>query len=505
MTNRRSLHALLAVLLLTLGSVFAFASELVIAGSSEITNFDPRLSTDVYSAQRSNIMMEPLVVFGADPLELQPRLAESWEISEDLQTITFHLREGVLFHDGEPFTSADVKYTFETVLDEDFGAPNRSLYVAIESIDTPDDHTVVFNLNRPHAFLINNLARMPIVPAHADEDTFANEPFGTGPYKFESFVRDDVTTFTRFDDYWGGADGVERVVIRVIPNAEARLLAFESGEIDLYQEQIPGIHLDRLRSSDDYGYAETAGTGYSYVGFNTRAEPFDNKLVRQAVSHLINREAIVDRIYNGNAIVGSSMLLPTMPWYDPDTKVYDYNPERAKELLDEAGVSFDKPFRISASENSTENILIAEILQQEFAALGIEATVDIEEFSAYLARIQQTEDKELFILGWSGQLDPDRAMIRQFHSGEFGTSNYTYYANERVDELLELGAATDPTSQESIDIYREAAEIIVDEASYAFINYRVETALWQNGITGYTVHPYSPASYQDVHLIRKGQ
>lgn len=504
MTKRRTLHALLAVLLLSLSSIFAFASELVIGASSEITNFDPRLSTDVYSAQRSNMMMEPLVVFGADPLVLQPRLATDWEISDDLQTITFNLREGVTFHDGAPFTSADVKYTFDTVLDEDFGAPNRSLYVAIESIDTPDDYTAIFNLNRPHAFLINNLARMPIVPAHANEDTFANDPFGTGPYKFESFARDDVTTMVRFDDYWGGAEGAERIVIRVVPNAEARLLAFESGEIDLYQEQIPGMHLDRLRTGD-YGYAETAGTGYSYVGFNTRYEPFANPLVRQAVSHLLNREAIVDRIYNGNAIAGSSMLLPTMPWYDPETKFYDYNPERAKELLEESGVSFDSPFRISASENSTENTLIAEILQQELAALGLDARVDIEEFSAYLARIQQTEDKEIFILGWSGQLDPDRAMIRQFHSGEFGTANYTYYENARVDELLELGAATDPTSQASIDIYQEAAAIVVDETPYAFINYRVETALWQSDISGYTVHPYSPASYQDAHLIRKGQ
>jgi peptide/nickel transport system substrate-binding protein len=499
------LGLLLAAVLVMFGAVQAQNDRLLIGASAEISGFDPRVATDVPSFERINVIMEGLVAFDRS-LGLEPRLATEWETSDDGLTMTFTLREGVTFHHGRAFTSEDVRHTLETMLDPDFGAPNRSLYVAIESIDTPDDMTVVLNLSTPNSFLINNLARLPIIPADLgeDSDAFNQRPSGTGPYQFDTWVRDDRLVLSRFDDYWGGAGELAFLEFRVIPENSTRLLAFEAGEIDVTQGQLPPAELDRLVEDPQFNLDRTPGTGYTYLGFNTNVEPLDDVRVRQALNHLIPRQGIVERVMNNNAFPGISMLLPTMPWFNPDVMRFDYDPERARALLEEAGVDFAEPFRLYTNDNAVR-MQIAEILAFEFSQVGLTLEVNIEEFGAFLQRVQQTDDFDMFILGWGGQLDPDRATIRQFHSGDFGTANYTGYSNPRVDELLEQGFRTDPTSQESVDIYQEISAIVVEESPYAFVFYTEETAAYHPWIDGWTVHPYSPNTYQDAHLITKNR
>jgi peptide/nickel transport system substrate-binding protein len=505
MTQRKLFVGALVALLVTFASAQAQNDRLIIGSTSEVSGFDPRIATDVPSFERINVIMEPLLVFDRG-LGLQPRLATGWELADDLSSITFRLREGVTFHNGRAFTAEDVRFTFETVLDEDLGAPNRSLYTAIDGIETPDDFTVIMNLNQPNAFLLNNIARQPIVPADAGADSaaFNQQPVGTGPYEFDTHVRDDRLVLSRFDDYWGGAGELAFLEFRVIPENATRLLSFEAGEIDTTQGQLPPTELPRLEADASFVLERTPGSGYTYVGFNTRSEPLDDVRVRQALSHLIPRDAIVQRVLNGNGFPGISMLLPTMPWFNPDVRSYDYDPELARQLLQEAGVDFGAPLRLYTNDNAVR-MQIAEILGYEFSQIGLDLQVTIEEFGAFLARVQNTDDYDMFILGWGGQLDPDRAMIRQFHSGEPGSANYTFYSNPRVDELLDLGRVTDPASPESVAIYQEASAIVVEEAPYAFVNYTEETALYQLWIDGWGVHPYSPNTYQDAHLITKNR
>jgi peptide/nickel transport system substrate-binding protein len=497
--------------LLVLAVAWALAStvataqndRLIIGSTSEATGLDPRVATDVPSFERINVMFEPLVSFDRS-LGLQPRLATDWELSDDSLTLTFNLRPGVTFHHGKAFTAEDVRDTFEWVLDPDNAALNRTLYTTIESIETPDDLTVVMRLNAVNAFLINNIARLPIAPSDlgADLETFALAPSGTGPYAFDTWVRDDRLVLRRNDAYWGGAGELEFLEFRVITENATRLLAFEAGELDTTQGQLPPADLDRLEADDRFVLERTPGAGYTYLAFNMRSEPLDDVRVRQALNHLIPREAIVQRVLNGNAFPGISMLLPTMPWFNPEVRRYDYDPELARDLLAQAGVSFDQPFRLFTNDNSVR-MQIAEILEFEFSQIGLTLEVTIEEFGAFNQRILTTDDYDMFILGWGGQLDPDRAMIRQFHSGEFGSSNNTYYVNPRVDELLELGRRTDPASDASVAIYQEASAIVVEESPYAFLYYTEETALYQPWIGGWSVHPYSPNTYQDAHLITK--
>ena len=370
---RMSLGGAIAALTLFVGShALAQNDTFIIGVGSEVQNLDPRLATDVASAMRTSVMIEPLVAFNRS-LGLEPRLATDWELADDLLSLTFQLREDVTFHNGQPFTSADVRYTFETVLDEDFGARNRALYSAIESIDTPDDHTVVFNLAAPNVFLINNLARMPILP---NDDSLNHEmhPIGTGPYKFVSQSRDNRLVMERFDDYWGGTGEIQTIEFRVMPENSTRLLSFEAGEIDATQSIIPATELPRLEEDDRFIIERTAGTGYTYLAFNSNVEGLDNPTFRQALSYMVPREAIVERVLNGNGFLGISMLLPSMQWFNPDVTIYDYNPERAAELLAESGFDMDRTLRLTTSEDAAR-MQIAEILAFEFGQLGVDVEV----------------------------------------------------------------------------------------------------------------------------------
>lgn len=501
---RLALGSLVAAFFLLAGSsALAQNDTLIIGVGSEAQNLDPRLATDVASATRTNVIMEGLVTFDRN-LGLDPRLATSWELADDLMSLTFFLREGVHYHNGHPFTSDDVRYTFETVLDEEFGARNRALYTSIESIETPDDYTVIFHLNKPNVFLINNLARMSILPndPSIDHDT---HPMGTGPYKFVSRTRDERFVMERNEDYWGGTGPLKRLEFRVIPENNTRLLAFEAGEIDVTQSVIPAVELERLEADDRFVMERTAGTGYTYLAFNNQVEPLDNPLVRKALNYLVPRQGIVDQVLNGNGFLGISMILPSMVWFNPDVEIYDYNPELARELLEEAGVDFSQPLRLTTSEDAAR-MQIAEILAFEFGQIGLNIEVEIMEAATFLTRIQQSNDYDLIISGWSGQLDPDRATIRQFHSDpQYGTANYANYSNARVDELLLLGAATDPTSQESVEIYQEVQQIVVDESPMAFIYYVEEVALYHPYIEGWSIHPYSPNTFENAHLISKNR
>lgn len=497
---KRTLALALALGTLLAGSAFAQNDRLNIGAGAEITTLDPRLATDVPSFERIGVIMEPLVVFGLD-LSLEPRLATSWELAEDGMALSFVLREGVKFHDGRSFTSADVKYTFEWVLDPEHGAQNRPLYADIASIETPDDYTVVMNLAAPNSFLLNNIARMPIVPFGAGEE-FGDDPVGTGPYQFVELVRDDRLVVRSYADYWGGEPSVDLIVFRPIPEDATRLLAFEAGELDIMQAQPVPSELPRLESDSRFVVERTPGTGYTYVGMNNKSGDLADVRVRQAVSYLIPRDAVVARILNGIGQPGISMLAPSMSWFNPDVERYEYNPEKAAELLAEAGVTEGTTIRLHTNENPVR-MQLAEILGFELGQLGVNLDITIEEFGAFLERVQTTDDFDLFILGWSGQLDPDRAMLRQFTTE--GSANYTFYSNARVDELVNSGRLVDPTSQQSVDIYQEAQAIVLDEAPYAFVNYTEEIALMHPYVGGWTVHPYGAATYQNAHLITKSK
>lgn len=494
----------LVLLLCALLSSAAFAqTRLVIATVAEASDLDPRTTYDAYSYQRMYPIMETLLTYSPEDITLQPRLAESWDFAEDGSSVTFALRQGVNFHHGRPFTAEDVKYTFEWVLNPDNPGANPGLFEDITNIEVVDDHTVRFELSGENAFILNNIARLHIVPADlGDNEDFGRNPVGTGPFVFESWARDDRMLLSAYEDYWGGRAKVEEVEFRPITEDATRLLAFEGGEIDLYHGQVVPAEVARLEETEGVTVQRAVGLGHAYVGFNFRNEALSDVRVRQAISHLIPREAIVERILQGIGSVGGGPIAPGVPWYNAEVPRYDYDPERARALLAEAGYGDGLSLRLHTNENPVR-VQIAEVLQFEAAQVGVDIQVSVEEFGAFIDRILDTEtaDFDLFLLGWTGNVDPNYAMFELFHSE--GDNNYIAYGNPELDALLEEGRRLEPGSEESNAVYQEAQAVLMADAPFAFINDTEEIGVNQEYITGWRLHPYVSATFQDLHLVEK--
>lgn len=493
---------LLLATILLFASSFGAASTVNVGVEGEPGGLDGRLNVGSIDRIPINTMMEPLLVYDRN-FEFQYRLAEDYEFSDDGLQLRLFLREGVKFHDGQPFTAKDVKYTYEWVLDPENGAPNRDLFLEITEVEIINDYEVIFHMSEPYAYIISNIARLNIYPhQYAAEvgEKFNEAPIGTGPFYLDSWDRGDRIVLNAFEDYWGGTPKSDRIVFRFIPDASSRLLALEAGEIDLYQCGIIFDEVPRLEQDPNFNVHNWYGAGYDYVGFNTTNEYLQDPLVRRAISHLIDRENIIEFILNGFGEPGITNIIPVLPWFNDDLEPHEYSRDKARELLAEAGYP-DGGFELRIhSRDNVVNQQIAELLQFELEAVGIEASVFVEEWATLFDRAYRSDDHDLLIMGWRGQTDPDRASYRQFHS-EGSRFPYTYYHNPRVDELLEEGRIVDPLSERSREIYNEVQEILHEEVPYAVIFYPLEVALSRSYVEGWVMHPSISFSFRDAHLI----
>ena len=489
MRIRTALVALAASLLL-LGSASAQVT-LNVGATAEASGLDPRIVNDVPSFQRINAIFEPLIVFEKD-LSYRPRLATDWSFSEDGSVITFNLRQGVRFHHGTEFTSADVKYTIEWLQDPENPVLNRNLWVDMERVETPDAYSVVIHLNPVNVWTMNALARMPIVPADLGENAdFGANPSGTGPFRFVEWVRDDRLVLTKFADYWDAEVGnVTDVVFRPIPEVATRL------------GQVAPLEVPRLLAETDW-VTRTPGLGWAYLGFNFQNEFLAQAAVRQAFYHLIPSEGIVERVLSGVGTVSDSPISPDSIYYEPNVPRYPYDPEAARALLVEAGLADGFSVRLHTNENPVRP-RIAEIIQFEAQQLGIDIEINVSEFGSFIDRILAPErDFDLFILGWAGNVDPNYATYGLFRTG--GDNNYVSYSNARVDELLDLGRVLPPGSPESIATYQEIQRLLMADVPFAFINNSEEIGLVQDYVEGWSVHPFASVTYQDLHKVTKNQ
>lgn len=503
MRIRFVLVALATLLLLVAGTALA-QTRLVVGNISEAVNLDPRLVSDVYSFQRIYMIYEPLIAFDKD-LSYIPRLATDWSFSEDGSVITFQLREGVKWQHGSDFTSADVKYSIDWLQNPDNAAVYRSLYTSIAEVTTPDPYTVVFRLDPVNVWIMNVLARTPIVSADRAEDPgFATNPSGTGPWELVEWVRDDRMVLRPFAGHWDPERGnVDEVVFRTIGEDAARLLAFEAGEVDLYQGQVVPVEVPRLQAETNW-VTRIGGLGHTYWGFNIRNPVLADARVRQALYHLIPGEAIVQRLYSNVGTPGVGPVSPDSAYFSPTTPRYPYDPERARALLAEAGYADGFSIRLHVGSNQAVRVQVAEVLQYEAAQIGVDVQIHAEEFATMLPRIQtEPFDFDSYILGWAGNVDPDYALYPMFHSA--GGSNYIGYSNARYDALIELGRTLAPGSPESIATYREAQDLLMSEVPYAFIINSEEIGLVQEWIEGWGAHPNASVTFHNLHKVNKNR
>jgi peptide/nickel transport system substrate-binding protein len=463
----------------------------VVALDSAPTQLDPRFATDAYSERIGHLLFSSLVKFNKDG-EIVPDLAERWEIKDDTR-YTFYIRNNVRFHDGHLLTSEDVRYTYESILNEATASPHKKTYEIIKKIETPNATTVRFILEKPHAPFLTDIGR-GIIPKHLaekDPDGFAVRLTGSGPFSFVSYEPDHVVELRAFPDYFGGKPSLEKLLFRIIPEDSTRLLELSKGNIDLLQNAFPPDAIPHLQKDPKLKIEIAPSTTYSYLGFNLSDPILKNKWVRQAMAHAIDKEKITKYIFRGFAIPANG-LLTNQHWAYVPTQGVAYDPKKGLKLLDEAklfpdssGTRFRLTYKTSQNELSRR---FAEVIQEQLSRIGIAVTIKSYEWGTYFSDIK-SGNFQMFSLSWVGVSDPD-IYYDLFHSQSVppNGSNRVRYQNERIDQLVEAGRIIIDRDKRKT-IYKEVQEILSDDLPYISLWHAQNVAVMKKEVTGYTLYP----------------
>jgi peptide/nickel transport system substrate-binding protein len=435
---------------------------------SSPANLDPRVGTDAQSERIDKLLFDSLV-HRDEHFNLRPWLAQSWDIPDPL-TYVFHLRKGVVFHDGNPLTAQDVKWTFDSIMSGKIRTAKASTYRLVDRIDAPDESTVVFHLKEPFATLLWNVSdgAIGIVPYGSGEE-FNRNPVGTGPFRLVSQAQDKEVVIERNDHYWGDHAHVPRVQFLVVPDTTTRALELRKGSADLAINALTADMIAAIEGDQHLKVETTPGTIYTYLALNLRDPILRDVRVRQALAYAIDRRPIIHYLWRDLAIPAASVL-PTQHWaYDADVQKYDYDPQHARQLLDEAGyrerngVRFHLTMKTSTEESTR---LLAAILQQQLANVGIALDIRTFEFATFYADVQKGAF-QMYSLRWiGGNEDPD-IFEHVFHSASVPPkrANRSYYSNPRVDALIDEGRRELDQARRK-QIYAQIQQILAEELPY---------------------------------------
>lgn len=523
------------------GEDSAEGGDLVATYAIDAASLDPAGQNDLPSDQRRNVLYEGLLYLN-DDLEPEPRLATDYEQVDDT-TWRFTLREGVTFHDGTEFNANAVKASIERIVDPAVGSSRANIFEMIELINVIDDYTVEFVIEYPFASLPNYLTHDGggiISPEVIDEDyqnaldeagldmtaedyyeiretdddeyedivdqigeytgaVVEQKPIGTGYMQFESRTPGEEIVMARYDDYWDEPAKLDTVTFKVVPESSSRLAELETGDAHFTQGFDHG-QWDRVNDSPDMEGHPVYNISNEYVGFNTQNEYLDDKRVRQAIAHMVDKEEVLDGIYYGTGRVMKGALQEEVLGYDENLEDLKYDPEEAEALMEEAG--YEDGFELTAMVNgeSQENVDLAIFLQEQLQDIGITLNVEQVEWGAYIEALSNGEH-DLFIMGWPNAVgDPDQGLLPLFHSSMIGQGgNRTFFENDEVDDLLEAGRTeSDPASREKI--YQEIEEILVDEQPLISIRQAQSANAESTAVEGLYINHFNKPDFRNVTL-----
>jgi len=466
--------------------------ELVIAWDPAPANLDSRVGADISSGRVADLVYSGLIRV-APTGEYLPDLATSWE-TPDNNTIVFHLKPGVVFHDGRPLTSKDVKFTFDSLMADDFSSPKKSGYVAVDSIDAPDDTTVIFRLAETNAGILDNLT-LGVVPEGTDTNVQRTRPVAAGPYRVVEMSADEKLVLEAFDRFHEGIPPIQRIVFRIIPDTTTRILELQRGTVNFTINSIPMESVDEFQGRDGLKVLSAPGSRYEYLAFNLRNDYLDDVRVRQAFAHAIDRERIVRDLLEGHARLADSMLPQTHWAHAPALPEYAFDQARAKALLDDAGfpdpdgdgpsMRFTITYRTSQDAEANQR---AEMIQQMLAEVGVGIEIRSTEFAVFYEDIQSGRF-EMFALRRGGVSDPD-FYYTIFHSDSIPPAgqNRGAWKNARVDELIMAGRSTfDREARRKA--YVELQQIAQDELPYISLYHLDNVAIMDDRLEGVELHP----------------
>ena len=456
---------------------------LVMVIHPEPANLASHLSSGAVTQMAATKVYDGLLEYDMD-LSPKPSLATEWTVSDDGKTIIFTLRAGVKWHDGKPFTSADVRYSIMDVLKKLHPRGNQT-FRFVKAVETPDPMTAILKLEQPYAPLMQALSadETPILPRHIYEGTEAatnphnNKPVGTGPFVFKEWERGSHMVFDKNPNYWrSGRPYLDRIVIRFIGDASTRVATVEKGEVHVAANG--SIHNEEVRRLDALDHVEAQLRGHEAYSpimlfeINNRRAPLDQVKVRKALTHALDRQWIIDNIFAGYGKIATGPIPSThRRFYTADVYEYDYDPEKAKRLLDEAGlepnaegVRFEithdmGPFRAELRR-------MGEYVKEALGQVGIKVTLRLEDVPTYLRRVYTDYDFDLTSTWFISLTDPAIGVQRIYWSKNIRSgvsfSNASGYANAKADELWEKAAAEVDDAKRA-ELYRQVQKIVVDE------------------------------------------
>lgn len=484
---------------------------LVWGRGGDSVGLDPSMITDGESGKVTINIFDTLVEYEPDNTEVRPALATDWSVSEDGTVWTFNLREGVKFHDGTDFNAEAVVVNFERWLNKDHPLNNGECkywsYMfngyapdsIVTKVEATGDYQVQFTLKAPFAPFIQNLAMFPFgiaSPAALEQygaDFFKN-PVGTGPFKFEEWIQDDKVTLVKNEDYWGEKAKVDKLVFRSIPDNSARFLELQAGTIDM----MDGLNPDDVaaaKANDQFQVILRPSMNVGYLAMHTEKKPFDNVLVRQAINHAVNKQAIIDAFFAGLAKPAKNPMPPSLWGYNDDIVPYEYDPAKAKELLAQAGypdgfkttlwaMPVPRPYMPQGQK-------IAEAIQADLAAVGIEAEIVSYEWGIYLEKAENGEH-DMILLGWIGDNgDPDNflyALLDKDNAVKGSSNNYAFYKSDAVHNLL-IKAQREMDQDKRAELYKEAQVIIHEDAPWVPLDHSTDPLILMKYVKGYVPHP----------------
>lgn len=462
-------------------------TDIVVGQASDIVTLDPAGQQDTTSGVLMKHAYSTLLYVDNEG-KVVPDLAESYEMKSDTEYV-FKLREDACFWDGTPVTAQDVKFS----LDRAKGMPKtKSNTSKIEEVTVNGDHEVTIKLTEPYAAFktivtqhnLSILSEKAVTEA-GDSYGDVDNLLGSGPFKVTEWVPNDHYTLVRNDNYWGEMPIATSITCRVIPEGSARTIALEAGEIDVVWSVDP-TDCANVESNPDVKLLSQPSTGIDYVGMNTQKEKFSDKRVRQAINYALDKQTFVDTIIEGRGLVANSYINAAIPGWTDEVEAYPYDPEKAKELLAEAG--YPDGFECSIFVNGDLRTRSAQILQAQLADVGIKVDISTYEWGALLDTLNAGEH-EMFLLGWSNtSFDPDGSTYQLFYSGNHGaTGNRAFFSNDKVDELI-LSAQRESEESKRMELYKELQFVLHDESPWCPLYYKENNVGVRADLKGFTLH-----------------
>lgn len=505
-----ALLALAATLVLLAGCAPAGSRDrrddtIVIALQSSPTSLDPRLATDAISSRVIDLIFNGLFRSGQTG-QLEKDLAENFELADET-TYLFKLRQGVFFHNGEELTAPDVKFTIESVLDPKTGSRKRAAFRNVESIEVLGKYRLRIRLKQPQASFLETL-KIGIVPAgyaSEKEEDFSSHPVGTGPFKLLEWHKGSHLKLVRHNRYFRQPPPVKWIVCKIVPETSTRLLELRKGSVDFLENDVPPEAVRSFSADARFKVVTAPSSTYKYIGFNLEHPILSKLSVRQAIAYAIDRKAIIDHLLLGQAVPATGLLAPGNPFYEPNVKRYEHDPQKAVSLLDDAGLFPDPKshirltltFKTSKDERANQ---IAQIIQEQLRAVGIAIKIISLEWATFYSDIL-SGNFEMYSLTWVGVSDPD-FFYDIFNSNSFPPNgqNRGHYRNPLIDRLTDEGRR-ELNFERRFAIYSQVQKTIAHDLPYLSLWHPMNVAIMTRRLEGFTLYPAGDfKSFEHVRL-----